>query len=70
MDEQHLDLLYRARGLASATALIQRAREELIAEALASSVDLSALSRALGVHRSTIYRHSPRPEQCNDDSRQ
>lgn len=70
MDEHHLDLLYRARGLAAATALIQRAKEELIAEAIASSADLSALSRALGVHRSTIYRHSPRSERRDDDSRE
>lgn len=56
MNEQHSDLLDRARGLAAARALIDRAIEDLIDEAMVSEIDISALARSLRVHRSTIYR--------------
>jgi len=56
MNEQHSDLLDRARGLASAKALIERAIKELIDQAIVSEIDVSALARSLRVHRSTIYR--------------
>ena len=56
MDEQRSDLLDRARGLAAAKALVERAVADLIDEATTASVDVSALARALGLHRSSIYR--------------
>ena len=59
MGDDDLDLFDRARGLASARALIDHAIDDLIAQALASGVDMSALARSLRVHRSTIYRRVP-----------
>jgi transcriptional regulator of acetoin/glycerol metabolism len=59
MDQLHLDLLDRARGLSSAKALIDRAIQELIAEAVSAEIDITALSQALAMHRSTVYRNMP-----------
>ena len=56
MDDHHDDLLERARGLASAKVLIERATSELLAQALAESANMSAIATTLGIHRSTIYR--------------
>lgn len=56
MDEQDSDLLDRARGLASAKALIERATEELLTEAIVKCANVSAIAALLGVHRSTVYR--------------
>jgi transcriptional regulator of acetoin/glycerol metabolism len=61
MELLHHDLLDRARGLATAKALIDRAIQELIAEAAAAELDITALSRALAIHRSTVYRNMPEP---------
>ena len=56
MTEQHSDLLDRARGLASARALIERETRELFADAIATGANVSAIALLLGMHRSTIYR--------------
>ena len=58
MNDQHSDLLDRARGLASAKALIEREIAALVGEARDSTVDISALARVLRVHRSTLYRQN------------
>ena len=56
MNEQHSDLLERARGLAAAKALIDAAVAELVDDALRNGVSRTALASALRVHRSTVYR--------------
>lgn len=56
MNEQHSDLLDRARGLAAAQALIDRATAELLTEAGTTCANVSAIAKVLGLHRSTIYR--------------
>jgi DNA-binding IclR family transcriptional regulator len=56
MDVRHSDLLDRARGLAAARALIERAVVDLINEATATDIDVTALAHALRIHRSTVYR--------------
>ena len=59
MNEETSDLLDRARGLAIAKALIDRAILDLIMEAAASDQDITSCAKALGVHRSTLYRRLP-----------
>ncbi len=39
-----------------AKALIEREMAQLLVDARAASADVSALARALGVHRATLYR--------------
>lgn len=57
MNERHSDLLDRARGLATARALIEHAIELLVVEAVEREDDcVSAVARHLQLHRSTIYR--------------
>jgi transcriptional regulator of acetoin/glycerol metabolism len=56
MNEHQDDLLERARGLAAAKAVIERATAELLAEAIVQSANISAIATTLGIHRSTIYR--------------
>ena len=58
MNERHSDLLDRARGLASAKVLIERATDELLTDALAIGANVSAVARILGIHRSSFYRRS------------
>lgn len=56
MDEHDADLFEQARGLASASRLIQRATEDLVVEAFIRGCDVTLLARTLGLHRSTVYR--------------
>lgn len=66
MDKHQSDLLERAVGLPAAKALIDRATDELLAEAVLSTANLSALATVLGIHRSTIYRRVPKDRIPND----
>lgn len=65
MNQDHSDLLDRARGLATMRSMMERETESLLQEALAARIDVSALSRALGVHRATIYRRAAVPSAAS-----
>jgi transcriptional regulator of acetoin/glycerol metabolism len=58
MNEQHTDLIDRARGLASAKALIECATDDLLVDAVTFGGDISAIASLLGTHRSTVYRRT------------
>lgn len=63
MDEQHSDLLDRARALAIAKALIEREIAALIEETMDSEgadINRSEMARVLGLHRATLYRRKHR----------
>lgn len=56
MDGTHFDLLVRARGLAEAKALLDRAVADLVAEATLNGVCRTDLADALRIDRATLYR--------------
>lgn len=60
MNEQHSDLLDRARGLAAARLLIEREIDVFIRDATDAGLNMTALARVLGLHRATLYRRLER----------
>lgn len=49
-------LLGEVRGLLAARALLDRALDDAVAEAVDAGVHRGELARVLGVHRATFYR--------------
>ena len=56
MKEDCSDLLNEVRGLEAARALIDRAIDLAVAEALDTGVSRTELALVLGIHRATLYR--------------
>ena len=68
MDAQHFDVLVRARGLAEAMAVIERAIEDVVRDATAAGVCRTDLAAALRINRATLYRRFFSVEQQSPTS--
>ncbi len=67
MDTQHFDVLVKARGLAEAMAVIERAIDDVVRDATASGVCRTDLADALNINRATLYRrYFPSPASDQD----